>query len=91
MKNKFRLLLSALLLTVASGSANAFWGPFDFWDGPGWGGWGPFNSGYPYYGGYYPYYGGGYGYPYYGGGYTPYYAYPPAMPTPAPAPVAPDK
>lgn len=70
---KVRVFLSAVVLAMASSSANAFWWPFDFWDGPGWGG--PYY-GNPYYGGYYPY-NSGYGYaPYYGGGYYPGYGYP---------------
>jgi hypothetical protein len=67
------------ILTLASTSANAWWGGRDYY-GP-WGG-GPWYGGYPYYGGYpgygwggYPGYGWG-GYPHYGGwGGYPYHGY----------------
>ena len=91
---------SALLATIP---AQAWWGPFDwfdddYYDGP----WGPYGyggpwGGYPYYGypgygyGYpgYGYPGYGYGYPAYGYGY-PAYGYPYAYPYAAPAaPAAP--
>lgn len=86
MKNLGKVIVMAAMLggaALMSQSAQAFWGPFDWFDdGPGWGGpWGggPWSGGpwgySPYYGGY-PYYGGGY--PYYGGGYPNYggYGYP---------------
>lgn len=51
--------------------AQAFWGPFDWFDGPGWGY--PGYYGHPGYWGGYPGY---YGYPGYWGGYPGYYGYP---------------
>jgi hypothetical protein len=79
MKKLTRLVSVALVAgatTLGAGSANAFFGFGDWFDGPGWGGpWGyPGYHGYPgYYG--YPGYGWG-GYP--GYGYAPYAA--PAAP-----------
>jgi hypothetical protein len=72
---------SALLATLP---AQAFWGPFDWFDDDDWYGPGPW--GYP---GYYGYPGYGYGYPGYGYGYPGYgYGYPYAAPV-APAAPAP--
>ena len=75
----------AVVLTVLSTSANAWWGGRDYY-GP-WGG-GPWYGGYPYYGGWghpygrggypyggYPYYGGWGGYPYHGAWGYPYRGY----------------
>ncbi|MCW9013915.1 MAG: hypothetical protein OQL06_09035 [Gammaproteobacteria bacterium] len=85
MPNIKKIVLAAVLAgstALISVPANAFWGPFDWFDdGPGWGGpWG----GYPGYGyGGYPGYGWG-GYPGYGYGGYPYAT--PLVPTvPAPA------
>ena len=72
MYNIKKLMLTLVVVgatAAGTGTANAFWGPFDWFDdGPGWGGpWG----GYPRYGYGYPGY--GYGYPGYGyGGYPGY-------------------
>ncbi|HSG10970.1 MAG TPA: hypothetical protein VLB10_04390 [Gammaproteobacteria bacterium] len=98
LKKIFGILIIAGLTAAGSGAANAFWGPFDWWDdGPGWGypgygypgyGWGGYPGygygGYPGYGwGGYPGYGYG-GYPGYGWGGYPGYGYaPPAAPAPA--------
>jgi hypothetical protein len=82
MKKSSHVLIAALVggaAVLASTSAGAFFGPFSWmrgggW-GPGWGGWGdPWWGGgyYPYWGGYSPYWGGYYPY---GGGY-PYWGYP---------------
>jgi len=73
LRKLFGILIIAAVTAAGSGAANAFWGPFDWFDdGPGWGGpWG----GYPGYGyGGYPGYGYG-GYPGYGWGGYPGYGY----------------
>jgi hypothetical protein len=77
MTNTKRFLVATAVASVtalSSFSADAFFGPFSWMRGGGWGpGWwgGPWGGwGYPYYGWGYPYY--GWGYPYYGLGY-PYY------------------
>ena len=87
MKKLTKLVSVALVAgatTLGAGSANAFFGFGDWFDGPGWGGpWGgyPGYYGYPGYGyGGYPGYGWG-GYPGYGYGYAPYTA--PAAPAAA--------
>ena len=79
MKKLTRLISVALVAgatTLGAGSANAFFGFGDWFDGPGWGGpWGgyPGYFGYP---GYYGYPGYGYGgYPGYGWGGYPGYGY----------------
>ncbi len=80
MKRSKRFLLIATaagLVGLSAMPANAFWGPFAWMSGPGWGGWGPWG-GYPWY---------GYGYPYYGGWGHPY-AYPYGLAHPWYAPVA---
>ena len=90
MKKLTKLISVALVAgatTLGAGSANAFFGFGDWFDGPGWGGpWG----GYP---GYYGYPGYGYGgYPGYGwGGYPGYgygYGYAPVAPVVPAAPAA---
>jgi len=74
---KLMHFVAAALLVVSSATliptqnANAFFSrvmPWNWFNGPGWGGSPYYDGYYPYYGGYYPYYG---GYPY--GGYYPYY------------------
>ena len=87
LKKIFGILIIAGITAAGSGAANAFWGPFDWWDdGPGWGYPGYGYGGYPGYGwGGYPGYGYG-GYPGYGWGGYPGYGYgyaPPAAPAPA--------
>ena len=84
MKKSLKLTASALVTgsaLFAALPAQAFWGPFDWFDddyyGPGyggpWGGYPGYGYGYPGYGYGYPAY--GYGYPAYGYGY-PAYGYP---------------
>lgn len=97
MRNTSKFLATALLAAsavIGSSAASAFWGPFDWFDGPGWGGYpgygygGPWG-GYPGYGYGGPWGGGpgygwggypGYGYPGYGWGGYPDYGAPYGMP-----------